>query len=219
MPAPAVAGDTFWTSVSGLSAQAPSPGTTYFLKHASNPATDITLQFREYASLVERTLRSKGLVRVLDSDQAQLVVLLDYGIGDEKRTSRVYSVPTFGQTGNTATYNPGVSYRGQVQIPPSVTNTPTMGVTGSSTGSVVDSSYDRWLKLTAISSPEFKTNGTIRELWQVDVKSTGSSNDLRRILPIMVYAAREYIGVNTGKAVDIKVKDGKKDFQSFLNSR
>jgi hypothetical protein len=72
------------------------------------------------------------------------------------------------------------------------------------------------LKLTAISSPHLKAGGAIKEIWKLDVRSSGTLGDLRAVLPAMAFAARNYVGTNTGKAIEIKVKE-KKDFKSFLS--
>lgn len=48
-------------------------------------------------------------------------------------------------------------------------------------------------------------------LWETDIKSTGSSDDLREVFPVLVAAATPYIGENTGKSVRITLSDNSKE--------
>jgi hypothetical protein len=140
---------------------------------------------------------------------------LGYGIGEPKQHIASYSLPSFGQIGvaSSSTFGTVSSY-GTVSA--TTTYTPSYGVTGSTSHAFSYDTYDRWLRLSAIDAAHLKSSGVVESLWRTDVKSTGSSGDLREIFPIMVFAASPYIGNDTGKAVRTKTKQKSKEFQGFL---
>ena len=48
------------------------------------------------------------------------------------------------------------------------------------------------------------------------MKSSGTTGDLRVILPLMAFAASKYVGTDTGKAMTVKSKEKAKDYLQFL---
>lgn len=211
---PAHAVPPVYSDVSGYSISPTATGTTYYLATEKGLQSD-QFQLREFSNHVERALSSKGLVRVASPDQAQTVVFLGFGIGDPKQRVASYSLPTFGQTGVSSSSTFGtVSSMGTVSATTSYT--PTYGITGSSSHSYSYDTYDRWLRLTAVDGTQLRTSGTLHDLWKTEVKSTGTSGDLRVILPLMAFAASKYIGTDTGKAVRVKTKEKAKDYLQFL---
>lgn len=210
---PAVALPPVYADVSGYSFAPPAAGTTYFLGSEKGIETD-QFEAREFFNHVERALSVKGLVRVPTPDQAQVIIFVGYGIGAPKEQIATYSVPTFGQTGVMSAHTFGtVSSYGTISA--TTTYTPSYGITGSMSHAYSYETYDRWLRLSAVDGPQLKL-GKVQDIWRVDVKSTGSSGDLRQIFPIMAFVASKYVAIDTGKAVRTKTKVKAKDFQAFL---
>jgi hypothetical protein len=58
-----------------------------------------TLEFAEYAKLVEDGLRKEGFQVVPSGEPAELVVFFGYGIDQGRDEVYSYAVPEFGQTG------------------------------------------------------------------------------------------------------------------------
>ena len=67
--------------------------------------------------------------------------------------------------------------------------------------------YFRFLVLDAIDYDEYKQSQKIVPLWQTIVTSTGSSGDLRSVLPVLVAASKPYIGNNTRKKVNFQMAE------------
>lgn len=170
------------------------------------------LQFREYASYVERALSSAGYVRTGDFKDANIAVFLAYGIGDPKDHQYSYSLPVWGQTGvsSSTTYGTISSYGSYGTYHGTTTYTPTYGITGYTTHVGSYATFFRFLVLDAVDLEEYRRSEKIVQVWKTTVTSRGSSGDLRRVFPVLVAAARPYIGTNTGKQVDVTLTEGEK---------
>lgn len=189
----------FVDSISGESAVS---AMTYVIGSGDRQVSSGDLQFREYASQIEKVLAEKGYVKVQNPDDAAILVALTYGISGPKDNTVSYSMPVFGQTGvaSSTTYGrvgAGGTFSG------TTFNTPSFGVTGYMPVSENFTTYNRHFIATAFDISASKLRGQDVQLWQTTVTSTGSSNDLRRVFPYMVYAARPYLGSNTGKKVEV----------------
>jgi hypothetical protein len=61
--------------------------------------------------------------------------------------------------------------------------------------------YDRWLQLTVVEGPAFRTQKLSRPVWVGEAHSLGTSSDLRTVLNYLLVANFKEFGKNTGKAV------------------
>jgi hypothetical protein len=66
------------------------------------------------------------------------------------------------------------------------------------------------LVLDAVDLDEYKRTQKALPIWKTTVTSTGSSGDLRLVFPVLVAASVPYIGTNTGKKVDVTIKEDDK---------
>jgi hypothetical protein len=209
---PALAIPPVESDVSGYAEYGVASGQRYFLA-ASAKDQNGTLEFNSFTKHVEKALATKQLIRVAQPQEAEIVIFLDYGIGPPNKEVASYSLPTFGQTGVGSSSTFGrVSSTGSVSA--TTTYTPRFGITGSSSHVYSYTTYDRWMRLSAYSL----AGNSERELWRTEVKSSGSTGDLRRIFPIMVYSSIKYVGTDTGRAVTVKVKEKNKDYRAFLGN-
>lgn len=201
----------FVDSINGDSA----PSTmTYVIGSGDKQISSGDLQFREYASQIEKALAEKGFVKAQSPDDAAILVALTYGISDPKETTVSYSMPVFGQTGvaSSTTYGrvgAGGTFSGTTY------NTPSFGVTGYAPVTDNHTTYNRHFVTTAFDIAASKEKGRDVQLWRTTVTSTGSSNDLRRVFPYMVYAARPYFGGNTGKKIEVTVQEDQPEVLAY----
>jgi len=179
--------------------------TTYILLPANKGVEVNDLQFKEYATYVNRALSKKGFSLTGSFQKANVAIFLGYGIGDPKEHQYTYSIPTWGQTGVSSSYTTGMvsSFGDYGSYSGTTTYTPTYGITGSTTqlGSYI--TYFRFMFLNAVDLDEYKKSKKQVQLWKTTVTSSGSSSDLRRVFPILVAASKDYIATNTGKKVQI----------------
>ena len=173
---------------------------TYLLLSGNNDVKADDLQFKEYAAYVHRALIEQGFVLAESPEKANVGIFLSYGIGEPREHQYSYNTSKYGQTGvsssnTTGRVSSGGSFSG------TTTYTPTYGVTGSETHVETYTTYFRYMILDAVDMEKEV------QLWKTTVTSSGSSGDLRLVLPILVAASTQYIGTNTGKEVKVKLNE------------
>ena len=78
-------------------------GEPFFLLPNEQQAS--SAEFNQYAASISRRLTSKGWYRVMDSNQAKYVIMMDYGVAGS--TTKTGSTPVYGQTGGGSTSHSG----------------------------------------------------------------------------------------------------------------
>ena len=192
-------------SISGPAAN----NNSYILLPGDKDTNVNDLQFKEYATYVNRALNKQGFVPADSYEKANVVIFLVYGIGDPKEHQYSFSMPTFGQTGISSSYTTGTvnTYGGRGSYSGTTTYTPTYGITGSTSHSGAFVTYFRFLMLDAIDLDEFNKSKREVQLWKTTVTSAGSSGDLRRVFPVLVAASSQYIAKNTGHIVEVNLDE------------
>lgn len=165
------------------------------------------LQFQEYASYIEKVLTEKGFVKVSAFQDADVAIFLTYAIGDPQTYQYSYSLPTWGQTGVSSanTYGTVSSYGGMATYSGTTTYTPKYGITGSTTHIGTNTVFTRFLFLDAYDVATYLKEEKMSQVWKTNVVSTGSSGDLRQVVPYMVAAMKPYLGTNTGRKIEVEV--------------
>ena len=196
-------------AVSGIADQEMKPKKKYVLLSGEEGIQETSLQFKEYASFVNRALSAKGYILVDEHNEAETAIFLTYGIGDPTTSTYTYSVPVWGQTGvsSSSTYGTVSSYGGYGTYSGTTTYTPTYGITGYSSRVGQQTTYFRHAELTAVDLASF-TGPESTPIWKTTIGSSGTSGDLRHVFPVMLGAAAEYIGENTGEIISIHLLAG-----------
>jgi hypothetical protein len=177
--------------------------TGYLLLPGEKGVSSENLQFKEYASYVERALSSRGFRKAVDSNDADIAIYLSYGIGEPQEHQYMYSIPEWGQTGFITSYR-HVVVDDDGNYHPIVTYEPVYGVVDSYVHTETVTTYKRFLILDALDLAASRADpDKAVQLWQTTVTSIGSNGDLRIVFPILIGAAKEYIGSNTGKKVTV----------------
>jgi hypothetical protein len=200
---------SFNVNVDSISVPASNELKRYILLPNNEGVNVDNLQFQEYAGYVERALTDQGFVKATDFDDANVAIFVGYGIGDPQTNQYTYSIPTWGKTGvSSSNTNSTVNaYGNTATINSTTTYTPTYGITGSTTGTRVSTTYTRFLFVSALDLNQYKINGQTKQIWKTSVISTGSSGDLRQVLPILVAASKTYLSKNTGKMINVSIKE------------
>jgi hypothetical protein len=202
-PLPAFAADSFVSEISAFSDGTPVAGTHYIFVRTGDPGGTQSLEFKEYAALLRKALAEKGLIEAMQPGEAAIVIDFNFGI-DSRSVQR--STPTYGQVG-VKTEMETRNVFGQQQL--FSKSKPVYGVTGSQTSTATV--HRRWMTIKAFDADALRATKSLVEKWSVQSESEGSSGDLRRVVPVMVYASRPYIGTSSGRAIEVKVKWKKKD--------
>ena len=165
----------------------------------------LDLQFQEFAGYLVNALRAQGYYLADTVDEAELVIMLAYGIGDPQTVSYTTSIPVFGQTGVASSTTTGTARTvgNTTRINATTVNNPTFGITGYTTGTRTETNYSRYALITAFDHQLFRENQQELELWRTTLTSTGSSGDLRQVFPIMIGAGTSFLGQNSGQRQNV----------------
>ena len=179
-------------------------GKTFYIVSANNSVSSHDLEFKEFAQLIETSLVYSGAIKANNNQTADMCILMDYGISDESYIADI-PVPIWGQTGissiktttNTRANVSGSAYAignsvygnayGNSKTTSTTTVTPTYGVTGYTTVSRKVSEFYRYINLYAYDNMNRENSEMI---WKINAYSTGSSDQLRKIMPYMAYSLR-----------------------------
>jgi hypothetical protein len=182
---------------------------TYILLPGNKDVTWDDLQFQEYALYLIRVLNAHGFVSAQKAEDADVAIVLSYGIGEPQTQQYSYSLPVWGQTGVSSanTYGTATTYGNSTSYSGTTTYTPTYGVTGYTTqvGSVTN--YFRYALVTGYDFKLFKESNRQVQLWRTTITSTGSSGDLRQVFPVLIGAAVPYLATNTGKQIAVRLRE------------
>lgn len=202
----------FNVGIDSISAPASNELKRYIILPNNEGVTVDNLQFQEYAIYVERALTDQGFVKAKDFSEANVAIFFGYGIGDPQTNLYTYSIPTWGRTGvsSSNTYSTVNVFGNTARVNSTTSYTPTYGITGSTTGTGTYTTFTRFLFLSAIDLNQFKLNKKTKQIWKTSAISTGSSGDLREVLPVLVAASKPYLSKNTGKMIEVSIKEGDK---------
>lgn len=153
---------------------------------------DSDLEFQDYARMIEMKLSERGYRRG-DISSADMAIFIAYGINSAGVRNYAYSLPVYGtNTFSGSSFGSGgmTNFSGM-----------TSGVVGSQTVAGSTREYTRTLIVDVVDFAHYKNTGQIVSLWKGDITSTGSSNDLRLVMPMLVEAGFRHFGQNTKKGI------------------
>ena len=197
----------FAVNVSSLAAGGSESFKTYVLVTGTEGAAANDLQFMEYAKYVERVLSERGFQSVTSSDTADMAIVMNYGIGEPQTTTYSYSLPVWGRKGGgRTTFNASTCGAGGcAHTTGTAYQQPTYGVVGAVNRTGTVTTYFRYLILEAVDLGEYRRSQAVVPIWKTTITSSGSSGDLRRVMPILVAAGLPYIATDTGQQIELRL--------------
>ncbi len=172
---------------------------------AVSPMARESLEFRDACQYLWPVLSELGYEPTDDQELAQYVVSVGFGIASSSTLTETSYRPVF-------SYAPGE----QAQFTATCIGCETVHGTLSTQGKVQTSyvpesrkrvSHMRFLDLRAVDAQDVREGRTPREAWTVRVQSSGPSDDLRLVLPVMVAAAWTRIGSQTEHQEAVRYAD------------
>lgn len=221
-------GNTYYVSSIDSYGQYNLKGKKVFIESGMEGVTENDLQFKEFKDIVTKSFIRQGAIATNYRNDADIIILLQYGISDPQTYQENIPIPIWGRTGiassstttnsrsNTygsaygSAYSSGGVTSGSV-YGSSSTNRNTKsstqynynyGVTGVYNKTVTHTEYYRYCNVYAYDN-KTKSNNM---LWKTAISSTGSSGDLRQTLPYLVYTGMDFYGINTGKKITLRTK-------------
>lgn len=163
---------------------------------ANQGTNPLDLQFLEFKGYIEKVLQQRGYVKVDDMQQGDVVLFLNYGVGEPQLQQYSYDVPVWSDF---AYYPYGRRYRFYPRM--------SYGVVGYAQQMATYSVYRRYLTLEAYDMAAYLQKQAPQQLWKISVQSQGQSNDLRLAFPYMVAAMQPYLGSNTGHMITVDIEE------------
>ncbi|MGD9159091.1 MAG: hypothetical protein PVG39_11840 [Desulfobacteraceae bacterium] len=182
----------------------------YFLLPGNVGVTEADLQFQEYAGYLKRVLEEKGYIYTGSEEDADLVIYLSYGIGDPEVYQYAYSEPDWGYTGYLYPRTHVVTETtdsGEKKYRSYTTYVPMYGITGYNTYIGSRTAYNRFAVIAAYDHEAFKKEKKEVQLWKTTITSSGTSDDLRRIFPVLMAASIPYLATDTGHKVYVRLSE------------
>jgi hypothetical protein len=194
---------------------------------SSDPKLDVNSpDFAKYASQLERALAAKNYHRVAEEniDDADLAIYFFAGISDPaKRYHEVNSAVTETAYDTTSTREAqtvgggqgGGGSQGQGNQTRSIEPPPPDVLIGYEKRQFATTVYLKHLNIQAVDLHSYardikqlgRDKAVPKEIWSVEVDTTGSPSDLDEVVPIMIAAAQPYFGVSTDDNVRVKMSE------------
>jgi len=165
--------------------------TTYIIKPLGQDTNIDDLKFQRQSRRLAKILNIKGYKEVNSKNLAQQIIYFDYGIERVKEETKVYTEPDV-----SVGFSWGYPYRYHYF-------SPFWSDIGYSSYRTYRKTYRLFNRYIVILSKD--QSG--KELWRVDVSSVGESNELEKIVPILIRASKPYIGKNIEKPINIVVDE------------
>jgi hypothetical protein len=219
------AGDSYYTTEIDSYGDYNLKGKKFFVEPGMKDVSENDLQFKEFKSIISKSFIRKEAIETQLRTEADIVVLLQYGISDPQTYQENIPVPIWGRTGisssttttntrsNTygnaylSAYSSGGTTTGNVYGSATTNKNTTSstqynysyGVTGVANRTVTRTEYFRFCNVYA-----YDNNTQSDEmLWKTSISSSGSSGDLRVVLPYLVFTGMDFYGINTGKKISL----------------
>ena len=179
------------------------------------------LQYKEVSDYVKTTLSAQGLYEAPDTDSADMIVDISYGVGEPQIDYKTYTTPVYAvrSGGPRHVAIPVVDKNGRVvgYRNTTVYDPPHREVVDYEEKTVPITTYEKYLRLTARDNQNVDESQAPAQVWSIYVKNKDESADLRKYLPLMAAAAVPYVGENTESQQEIKLKESD-DEVAFVKS-
>jgi hypothetical protein len=161
------------------------------------------LKNQEFESYVKTMLTEKGYSFTNNNDEANIIIFYEYGISDPRVYTSQQVVPVWGQSGISSSRTViGTSFGRPYAR---TTYEPSYGVVGSNVVTNTTTAYVRWANISAFDADYYRETGEDKMIWLTEIRSEGSTDDLRAIFPYLLAAAKEYIGQNHTNKINVSL--------------
>ncbi len=174
-------------------------GNKYFLQADESKAKNTTLVFQlnEFEKYIDMVLAKRGFVKVRSLREADQLIVFDYEISDPQTYTYSYDEPVWDTV-----LRPYTRYRKiDGRYYPYTYWERDYEMVGYRTKVRTKTIFIKNIQLTS-----FNRNKT-KSLWQVNASMTDGSGDLRYSIPFMVRGIENYININSGQVINIKIPD------------
>jgi hypothetical protein len=212
--------NTYEMKVDSLTSSKLDHGVSYRIVNRNPTIETDSLRYKEAEKAVKVALSGKGMYEAADLEKADVVVTLDYGIGPPRVTQETRSQPVFataqGQV-HTVMVQAGSDRQGNpLYMTITTQDAPTTQYVGDEEYVVPVITYEKYLRLSARENKPATEGKQPQEVWAVDVTTDGTSNNLRKYIPLMAAATIGYIGKDTSGEQKVQLKEGSDGDVAFV---
>ena len=165
---------------------------TYVIKPLGDEQNSSDLRFQRYTQHLEKMLNQKGYKLATHANLAEQIIYFSYGLEKVQEERHIYQEPEV-SVGISWGFPYGY-YRWHHPFWHDV------GYTSYRTYERRYILYNRYITIVAKDQHN-------KELWRVDTSSIGKSNNLRKIIPLLIDASEPYIGTDTQGAIELTIKE------------
>lgn len=149
-------------------------GKTFYFESGDDLVSSNDVEFKEYAGYYAENLKIKGAKETMDKENADICILMNYCITDESYQETI-PVPDFGKTTIASAKTEGSKTTFEYNY----------GKTGYH---YVQNNVSKFVRVINVYAYDNKSReGEPIMLWKTNFKSSGSSSDLRRVIPYMIF--------------------------------
>ena len=198
---------------------------TYVTLSGSPDLNVQSAQFEEYATQLERALAGKGYKRVGEEhlSTAALAIYITADIGDPSKTYHQVARPMYETVypeNSRAAVKASGTQGGAQTPPPSPVPDALVGFEQTGFATTV---YTKYLSVIAVDLQKYlqeiasvgRSVAVPREIWSIDVETTGTPSELAEVVPVMIAAASPYLGDSTGDTVRVKMSESDRRVRSI----
>ncbi|SFV67683.1 hypothetical protein MNB_SV-12-1406 [hydrothermal vent metagenome] len=166
---------------------------SYTIKALGDQTDTDSLKFQQQSKHLVKLLNEKGYTESSNESLAEQIIYFDYGIEKIKDETLIYHEPdiSFG-----ISWGYPFGYYHQHYHP--FWND--IEYTSYRTYSKTHRVFNRYIVILA-------KNQRNQEIWRVDVSSIGESDNLKKIVPLLIKASKPYIGTDTDKSVHLVIEE------------
>ncbi|HPU30881.1 MAG TPA: hypothetical protein PLM71_11290 [Syntrophorhabdaceae bacterium] len=180
-----------------------SPGSTIYViedKNTKNPLLE-----KEVVTKINIMLKLKGY-NTEELTNPKYYLLYGYGIGHERTITSTMPVYTPGKTATVTKTGPSGTSYSTIQIPSTTTYVPySMTIT------------DKWLSIKVVDGDDYRASGKDNVIWIGEASVTEENRDIRSTINYLIAAMYYFFGENTGKTVNINIKENNPVLKTLLN--
>jgi len=195
---------------------------SYTITNKNPLVADDSLRYKEAAGFVKTALSGRGMYEAPENTKPDLVVNLDYGVGPPEIRRETVSEPVYVEIPGerrAVQVQSGTTSSGQpIYTTVIIQDPPTTHLAGYRDYVITTVVYEKYLRLSAVSTEPSAEGRPPTEVWTIDVTSEGESRDIRKNLPLLVAASIDYIGTDSQGQKTIKIKDTDRDV-AFVKKR
>lgn len=156
-----------------------------------------SFQYHEFSTYLQRTLEQKGYNITSDTNQADILIYLKYETLGPENCQRTYHTPVYETPKVINVNNVPASNNFNDAFTASFNNAYATQPRQVGTQEHIEN----YVTYTCSMNIGATIKSTKEDIWLIEITNTSENNDLRRVVPVMLAGAKEFIGKNSGQKI------------------